>query len=105
VGRVPGGSLAFIRADASGPKHCTAVRGSTVSGVSMPISRTRTPPVTRIVSPSVTDSTAVSSPSGTAGVTGAVVVVAVTGCCCSAVVVVRRARSGVVVAVAVADRA
>ncbi len=56
-------------AEASLPKHCTGLRGSTVSGVSMPMRRTRSsrpPTCTMIVSPSTTRLTT-ASPVPTAG--------------------------------------
>src|SRR5688500_3078295 len=46
-----------VYADAASPKHCTGLRGSFVSGVSMPMSRTPSSPSTTIVSPSITRAT------------------------------------------------
>ena len=46
--------MRFVKAEASLPKYCTGRRGSTVSGVSTPISRTRSLPFRMIVSPSTT---------------------------------------------------
>jgi hypothetical protein len=59
-------------ADASLPKHSTGLRGSTDSGVSIPMSRTRSTLVAS-VSPSTTRSTVASSPGGIVGRGAAVV--------------------------------
>ena len=50
-------SRRFVKALASRPKNSTGLRGSTVSGVSTPINRTRPTPRTTMVSPSTTRST------------------------------------------------
>ena len=63
------GNGAFCRSDvvkalASFPKQPTGRFGSLVSGVSIPMSRTRSPPATSMVSPSITRATATSTPAG-----------------------------------------
>ena len=61
-------SRSLALAEASRPKHWTGVRGSTVSGVSMPISRRRPPGATSTVSQSTTLTTrACGTPSGRTG--------------------------------------
>ena len=94
------------RADASLPKHCTGRRGSEVSGVSMPSTRTvlTCPPSRTLkVSPSTTCTTGTPAPDGGGGrvvaaaVAGGVVVV---GFVVGALVVVGAVAVGAVVVVA-----
>ena len=64
------GAVSAVNADASGPKHSIGVFGFLVSGVSIPISRTRSsrPPIaTSIVSPSTTWVTVASPSPGVPG--------------------------------------